>query len=258
MPTFSKLNVLITRPEQKAQALVDVLRQQKIACVKQVLFDYAPSSDRQESKELLTNSGIIIFVSVAAVEFAQTSFSAKGWRYHHIIAVGQSTKIALHNLGIKHVLCPAQENSEGLLSLPELSNNHNLNNERVTIVRGNGGREHLANQLISNGAQVHYLESYKRVWRTFSKDIAERWFEQQINCIVVTSNAILEKLIQLTSAQHNSLTSSIFWRDHCVWLVASQRISNKAKQFGLAHVINTNGASEQAISACLQQLSLDN
>jgi uroporphyrinogen-III synthase len=249
------LNVLITRPKQKALALAKSLAINNIACADQPLFDYQPLADHQTSKSLLTNNNIIIFVSVSAVEFAHKIFSATNWQYQKIIAVGKATKEALQQLGIKVVLCPEQENSEGLLGLPIL--NKNFSGDKITIVRGASGREHLAEELTKQGATVTYLESYQCVWRTFTEDMAKQWFQQQINCILVTSNAILEKLIQLMYLQkkqsHNQELIA-YWRDQCLWVVASQRIANAAKQFGLTHVIISNGASEDAIISTLQQL----
>lgn len=246
-----KLNVLITRPTKKAQALSTLLEQQNIAYVNHPLFDYQPLADSQTSEHLLVDKDIIIFVSVAAVEFAHATFTAQNWRYQHIVAVGKATTAALQQVGISHVICPQQENSEGLLTLPVL--NKDLYNKSITIVRGNGGREHLANHLKESGAKVDYLESYQRVWRTFTKDISKQWFTLQINCIVVTSNAILEKLVQLTVDTHDQKLTH-YWYDQCVWLVASQRISNKAKQLGLTRIVVSDGASEQAITATLLQL----
>jgi len=246
-----KLNVLITRPTKKAQTLSSLLNEQHITCVSQPLFDYQPLADNQISKSLLVNSDIIIFVSVAAVEFAHETFAVQNWRYKHIIAVGKATKKALQQLNIKTVLCPDQENSEGLLTLPLL--NENLDNKTITIVRGDGGREHLARHLKESGANVNYLESYQRVWRTFAKDISRQWFKQQINCIVVTSNAILESLVKLIINEQSKQLAN-YWKNQCVWLVASQRIGDKAKQLNLTHVMISNGASDQAIITALTKL----
>tara|TARA_R110002167_G_scaffold53_2_gene369 strand:+ start:88603 stop:89412 length:810 start_codon:yes stop_codon:yes gene_type:complete len=252
------LNVLITRPTKKTQALAKSLTAIGIACVNQPLFDYQPLADHQTSKRLLTNDNIIIFVSVAAVEFANKTFARQHWRYQHIIAVGSATKEALQQLEVNSVVCPEQENSEGLLVLPVL--NKNFFDEPITIVRGDSGREHLAEQLSEQGAKVSYLESYQCVWRTFTEDIGKQWFKQQINCIVVTSNAILEKLVQLTvvqQAQNNDQQLTEYWRNQCLWVVASQRIADTAKQFGLTHVMISEGASENAITTILKRLKND-
>ena len=247
------LNVLVVRPEKKAQALISVLNEQGIACVSQPLFDYHSLADHQQSKELLT-SEIIIFVSVAAVEFANACIAAKNWRYQHIIAVGNATKTALNTLALENIHYPSQENSEGVLALSVL--NKDLSNKKITIVRGNGGREHLAIELKKRNATIRYLESYQRIWRTFPKNIDKQWYQQQINCIVVTSNALLEKLVELTQANSTTIKNETtkYWKNNCIWLVASKRIANHAQQLGLDNVIQSDGANEQAISTALQAL----
>lgn len=248
------LNVLVVRPEKKAQALTSLLNKQGITCVSQPLFDYQPLADHQQSKDLLTTADIIIFVSVAAVEFANAHITAKKWRYQHIIAVGKATKKALYALTLEDIHSPTQENSEGVLALSVL--NENLSGINITIVRGNGGREHLAIELNKRNATVQYLESYQRIWRTFPKDIDKQWYQQQINCIVITSNALLERLVELTKATSVTIKNETteYWKNHCIWLVASKRIANHAKQLGLVNVIQSDGANEQAISTTLQAL----
>jgi uroporphyrinogen-III synthase len=253
------LNVLITRPTHKAQTLAKLLTQVNIACVRQPLFDYQSLADNQISQRLLTNNNIIIFVSASAVEFANRKFSVNHWQYQEIIAVGKATKEALAYLGINNIIYPEQENSEGLLALPELDKC--FSNDAITIIRGASGREYLAEQLTHRGATVTYLESYQCIWRSFTNNVAQQWFEQQINCILVTSNAILEKLIQLTlTAQESGNNQHLkeYWRNQCIWVVASQRIANTAEKFGLTRVIISNGASESEIINTLQQLKNEN
>lgn len=252
--SVNKPNVLITRPEKKAQQLALLIQQQGMLCVNQPLFDYHSLASAKQCQALLTQNDIIIFVSAAAVEFAHANCPAENWQYQHIFAVGKATQSALSKLGITKIKVPKLENSEGLLALPLL--NKPLNNTKITIVRGNGGREHLAKILTSRGAQVNYLESYQRIWRTFTKDISKQWYEQQINCIVVTSNAILEKLVQLMRISTLSSTNKTnnYWLKQCVWVVVSERIANTAISLGLTQVINCAGASDKQIIAALKSL----
>ena len=250
------LNILIARPLKKAQSLATSLSNMGLESICQPMFDYQPFADFPTSKSLLTNNNIVIFVSASAVEYANKIFAAKNWRYQHIIAVGAATKKALEALEQHNVISPVQENSEGLLALPQLSKR--FSGELITIVRGDSGREHLATQLTKQGANVTYLESYQCVWRTFPEGMGKQWLKQQINCIVVTSNAILEKLIQLTLDQHKQNEDQLeqdFWQHQCLWIVASQRIADRAEQFGLTQVIISDGASEKAIITTLKQLT---
>jgi len=256
------LKVLITRPEVKAQQLASLLNEQGIANTSQALFDYQPYASAKEISTALKSADILIFVSVAAVEFAHTtsalhfhsieSNSLENNSSQIIFAVGNATKQALKAIGVTQVLSPPskQEHSEGLLKLAELAD---VNDKKVVIFRGNGGREHIANCLRQRGAKVCYLESYQRVWRTLPKNIAEQWQEQQINCIVVTSNDILLALLKyLASATDNT---DNYWKTQCLWVVVSERIEQNAKALGLTHVINTQSASSQILCDTLQEFS---
>lgn len=251
------LNVLITRPENKAQQLALLLKKQGIVCANQPLFDYQPLADKQTCQKQLSNGGILIFVSAAAVNFANNCFSAEHWQYGKVLAVGSATKSALLAIGITDVITPTQENSEGLLTLPEL--NENISNKSIVIVRGDGGRELLADTLSKRGATVSYLESYQRLWRVLAKDISNQWYQQQINCIVVTSNAILEKLLQLIvthSAQNNAQSQLNYWHNQCTWVVVSQRIAEKAKRLGLTNVVMCDGANDKTLCDTLRTLQI--
>jgi len=251
------LKVLITRPEAKAQQLASLLNEQDIANTRQALFDYQAYAKSDEINCALKSADILIFVSVAAVEFAHASspFPVNSLRQKTsqlFFAVGNATKQALIAIGITQVLAPPlqQEHSEGLLNLAELAD---ISDKKVVIFRGNGGREHIANSLVQRGAKVSYVESYQRVWRTLPINIAQQWRAQQINCIVITSNDILLALIKyLASTTENT---DNYWQTQCLWLVVSDRIEKNAKALGLTRVINAHSASSQRLCETLQKIS---
>jgi uroporphyrinogen-III synthase len=207
------------------------------------MFDYQKTVNSEESQELLRSlqQPIVIFVSAAAAEFADKIRPLTLWPYSKVITVGKATTRIVQKLGLAATF-PQQQDSEGLLALPELSA---VKNKTIIIVRGDGGRELLAETLRQRGANVHYIESYQRIWRTFEKKICQQWRIKQINCIVITSNALLESVVHLLDK------SDDFWQNTCLWVVASKRIADKAKQLKLQNVINANGASDQAITAAL-------
>lgn len=251
------LKVLITRPEAKAQQLATLLDILNIESTSQPLFDYQPYATPKETSIALKQANILIFVSAAAVNYANASCSLINNDLLNnpsllIFAVGNATKQALLSLGITNVLSPPyqEEHSEGLLKLPELNN---VAGKKVLIIRGNGGREHIAETLHLRGANVNYIESYQRVWRTLTKNIAKQWHATQINCIVVTSNdilvALLDFLTNVTDSQND------YWQKKCLWIVVSDRIEINAKKLGLVHVVNTHSASSQRLCDTLQALS---
>lgn len=241
--TKSNIKVLITRPEKQGRVLAQQLQQTGIHSLCQPLFDYQALATAQQTKALLSAdpSAIVIFVSVAAVEFAQQSYPSAQWQYRQVIAVGKATQLALKALGVD-ALSPTLQTSEGLLALPCLAD---IKDEHIIIVRGDGGRELIAQHLQQGGANVHYLESYQKVWRQLTQKHEQQWQNHQINCIVVTSNASLERIVQLIK------NSESYWLDTCLWIVASARIAKHASQLGVRHIINADGANDQAIIAAI-------
>ena len=77
---------------------------------------------------------------------------------------------------------PEHHDSEGLIALAALQN---VARKNVLIIRGDGGRELIAEKLSDRGASVHYFESYRRVWRNLPIELIKTWQQQQINCILV-------------------------------------------------------------------------
>ncbi|KGJ97674.1 uroporphyrinogen-III synthase [Colwellia psychrerythraea] len=246
------LGVLITRPKAKAQQLAVLLNQQGIANTSQALFDYQNNASAANINTALKHADLLIFVSVAAVEFTHANSPLNENPKHTYFAVGNTTKQALHVIGIIEVSAPPSqhEHSEGLLNLPQLTD---VSGKRVVIFRGNGGREHIASSLKKRGAEVRYIESYQRVWRTLPINIAQQWRAQQINCIVVTSNDILLALVKCLSITTKNTDN--YWQSQCLWVVVSERIEKNAKALGLTRVINTHSANSQILCDSLQALT---
>jgi len=248
------LHVLITRPEKQGQALKNKLASIKIRSLCQPLFDYQLNDHANICQQPLLSEGhnktaIVIFVSVAAVEFADQQKPIKLWSVKTIIAIGHATQKALLALDIKAV-CPKDHDSEGVLALPELCREQ-IKNQPVIIVRGDGGRELIAQTLKQRQAKVVYIESYQRIWRQLSLNVGQKWQAEKINAIVVTSNAALKKLVELLVVNEAS-----YWTKNCLWIVASQRIADCAQHYGLSNVINAYGASDDVILSTLKQLAL--
>jgi uroporphyrinogen-III synthase len=244
MPSSNK-QVLITRPEKAGRALAQQLKSTGIDAWCHPLFEYQVLADKVTTQNLIEKYplGLLIFVSVASVEFAHSTFNLSYWQQKTIIAVGNATKAALKRFGI-NAITPEFHTSEGLLTLNALDEK-NINHQDIIIVRGDGGREHLAEQLSLRGANVHYLESYKKSWLSVTQNPVEEWKNKQINCIVVTSNTLLESIIHLIN------NSDVDWKNTCLWIVASTRIAERAKQLGLLNIVNANGANDQAIISAI-------
>jgi uroporphyrinogen-III synthase len=236
----NSLTTLITRPEHEGRVLAEKLALLDVQTYCQPLFDYHSNQCQKELSKILTNTHlpIIIFISAASVKFANKIQHISTWNYSKILAVGSATALALNELGL-NAITPEDHHSEGLLKLSDLQS---INKKDIIIVRGDGGREHLAETLHLKGAKTCYFEAYQRIWRQLPTNIAQHWRRNNINCIVITSNALLKTIVQLLP------TSDEYWKHKCIWVVASERIALLAKELGLAHVVNAHGANDDAIT----------
>ncbi|MGJ8691775.1 MAG: uroporphyrinogen-III synthase [Thalassotalea sp.] len=242
----SKINVLVTRPEPNGSALVELLNQQQINAQPCALFSYQKNSSTSLCKSLLTDNSqsILIFVSVAAVEFAAQIVAVNTWQYRLVIAVGKATQQALKNIGVV-ALSPTRQDSEGVLALPELAD---VRQQPVVLIRGDDGRELLFNALKAKGAIVRYGQSYQRKWRQPTPNEIDYWRESAINCIVITSVSLLENMVNLLVRPEN------YWQKSCCWVVASARIANRAKQLELSHVLTAQGADNQRLLTAIIEM----
>ncbi|MCO4799138.1 MAG: uroporphyrinogen-III synthase [Colwelliaceae bacterium] len=251
---LNELKVVITRPEKQGLELKQALDKVGIPSICQPLFTYQPNTDEnniQQQVEAFIPS-IIIFISVAAVEFSHKALPLEQWinSEQQVIAVGETTQHALSKLGIQ-AICPTTHDSEGILALTQLKKSQ-LENTNILIVRGDGGREFLAEQLTSRGAKVKYLESYSRQWLPLSPEQTVLWQNKKVNTIVITSNALLKRVVNLINITDN------YWQNTCLWLVASERIAQSALQLGLQNVVNTHGANNQSIITTLLNMESKN
>lgn len=160
------IDVVITRPRHQAQNLSELVR---LAGGRPVLFpvieiaQVADPGGLPGKLKLLTQADLLIFVSQNAVTMCRQALDEYGETFPSVpvYAVGDSTAQALQDAGVSQIEAPSrQNNSEGLLNLCSL---HNIKHKNIVIIRGEGGRELLADGLRARGAQVTYFECYRRV-----------------------------------------------------------------------------------------------
>lgn len=146
-----------------------------------------------------------------------------------------------------HVSCPSEgDDSEALLALPQLSDALQVANPRVLIMRGEGGRELIAETLRQRGVTVDYLELYRRVRPQYpAGTLARMVAESQLNALLVSSAQGLENLRQLAADAWPQLA-------RLPLLVPSPRVAELARAAGARQVIDCRGASAAAVLAALR------
>jgi len=237
------MKVLLTRPLGRNQAMEEQLSLRDVAyCVTPLLA--VIETDESVADAVLAQTDNLLFISTNAVEFAAKKLCNNFPSHCRYFAVGQATADSLAQYNIHTISAPEDsQDSEGLLSRPPLQH---VDKQSFIIVRGIGGREALAEQLLLRGAKVNYWQVYQRVIpRLNGKEITQQWKSFEIDTIVVTSGEILSNLVSLVPKE------SFAWLRSCHIIVPSNRVELQAKAMGLGHITNANGANTQAILASL-------
>lgn len=225
------LRVVLTRPRAQALSLAQSIEAAGGIPLLFPLLEITASefnSDFSERLHRLPEVDFLIFISPNAVRFGLAALRQAGLTLPdsvHIAAVGQGTARALREAGHEQVLAPSQQfDSEGLLVLPELQQ---VDGRWIMIVRGDGGRELLADTLRSRGAQVDYLACYKRRPAVFDGNalLAER-----PDVLTVTSSEALEALHAGFEPQARAQICAL------PLLVIHPRIAERAQEHGWRNV----------------------
>jgi uroporphyrinogen-III synthase len=193
------VGVLVTRPRTQATDLVAAIEKAGGTAFCFPVLDIVPLDENLVSAnaKALAKPDIAIFVSRNAVEF--------GLRYSggaHIAAIGPATAAAIAAAGrIVDIQSEQGFDSEHLLAEPALTG---VAGKRVRIIRGSEGRELLAEELASRGADVDYLSVYERRLPKVSAetlaDLESRWRQGAINFVTAMSVQSFRNLVTLLPA----------------------------------------------------------
>ena len=160
-----------------------------------------------------------------------------------LYAVGPTTASVLEEYGLTVEYPEGRMSSEALLELDSLQQ---INNKNALIVRGVGGRELLATDLQERGAQVVYLELYRRECPAYKVGELKQILEKHLpDAIVVTSAEALENLKGLLERDGCSLSETPLF-------VSSERIAEIASKSGFSNTVTMSGADDRAVMQSLE------
>lgn len=226
--------VLVTRPAEQAHNLVQLIEAAGGIAIRFPTIRIEEPSDRSALMKQIDELGradIAIFVSVNAVNKAMPLITGRYWplpQRLQIACVGQGTAEALERFGISVSLVPERRyDSEAVLDLPALQD---VRSKRIVIFRGEGGRELLAQTLRSRGADVHYVECYRRALP--ADDVApllDRWTRGEIDVVTATSVEVLQNLVAIVgeAGRARLLQTPI--------VVISERVAATCRELGFVH-----------------------
>ena len=251
------MTVVVTRPADQASHWVARLAARGIDAVALPLIEIGPAPDPvavRAAWAALPDAALVVFVSPNAVQqfFAQRG-SAQGWPAGvRAGSTGAGTSRALHAAGVPSaqlVEPPADAPQFDSEALWGLLCSEAWSGRRVIVVRGDGGREWLADTLRANGAQVQLVSAYRRSASRFD----------------ASQQALLQAAL-IAPRAHLWFFSSSEAIDHLAALVGPgadwsearaiathPRIAARAQQLGLAEVVET-GPALAAVRACIQSM----
>jgi uroporphyrinogen-III synthase len=245
------IGVLVTRPAHQADGLCRLIEAHAgVAHRFPVLEIGAPVDPRplRAVAERLEDYDWAIFISANAVDRAlQSILAARHWPATTRVAViGRRSAQSLQRHGLSADLYPSDRfDSEALLALLPMQQ---VAGQRVVIFRGDGGREHLANTLRERGAQVDYIEAYRRFRpRTDPAPLLAQWRSGAIDIVVVNSGESLRNLVALIGAPGLALLRVT------PVLMVSERMLPIARELGLASspVVAENATDDAVMKALL-------
>jgi uroporphyrinogen-III synthase len=249
----SPWRLLLTRPCEEVPALADELARAGVFSSSLPLLAIEPLPIDAGQRRLwadLANYQAVIVVSKPAARLAMGLFSESAERPQSgpvWFSVGAATAAILAASGVRAEMPEGGDDSEALLALPSLRRAVEGPGARVLIIRGEGGREALAEALSARGAVVNYLQLYRRRLPAYAAGtLAARVRAERLNALVVSSGQGFEHLRQLAGEDWPALSRLTLF-------VPSSRVAEMARVAGAQHVLDCRGASAAALLAALRE-----
>lgn len=239
------VGVLVTRPALQAPALCRMLEAQGARVTRFPALDIEPlplPGPRIRAARIGPPAAfdLIIFASANAVRHGAALLDER--RDLPLAAIGPATARALNQAGYRVSVQPDDGfDSEGLLRQPALARGAG---SRILLVKGEGGRDLLQQELARRGALLSIAEVYRRVCPKVTADerarLELRFEHGGIQVITATSLEIARNLLKLAGPA----LRRYFGIAH--WLVPSERVAAALREAGLeAPLLRAASAEDQ-------------
>lgn len=242
--------LVITRPSEQSKTLINMIEDVGGECISFPLIEIVALEDYRSFDAHLDNLAqfdMVVFISANAVEQAMKRCQAHAITFPAqltCVAVGPSTAQALKQHGIQRVLMPEQQfDSEGVLLLPQFQH---LQHQRILLVKGEGGRDHLASVMQQRGAQVINAICYRRSCpQQDTRVLDEAWKQGGFDGILLTSSEAMRTFLKL--AQHQA------WLSKCKIFVNHPRVATQAEHVSGLQIIIAPSTDDIGMFAALKQ-----
>lgn len=255
--------VIITRPRAQAGALAAALAASGREALLLPLLEIDPLTERERAPlraalAQLHDYVLVAFVSPNAIDaaFACLAEQQRAWPPQVAIAVlGEGSRLCLAAHGVDAASAtihspvdPARSDSEHLLAALDVKA---LAGRKVLIVRGESGRELIADGMRAAGAEVTTVAAYRRRVPLLDAALAaqlSRLIARPCDWIITSSEA-LRGLFDLLEQLGGAAAVAKMQQQHLI--VPHERIAETARLLGFSH-LTLSGSGDASLLAALQ------
>lgn len=243
--------LLLTRPTEESAALAQALADAGIFSSSLPLLETAPLAITDAQLGLILELHRYCAVIVVSKPAARAGIDLldQWWPQPPVqpwFSVGAGTGQLLRDYGLDVNWPALGDDSEALLDLPPFQDALNIPGARVLILRGEDGREMLAERLRERGVSVDYLPLYRRFLPDYPPfALPQRVSDERLNGLVVSSGQGFAHLRQLAGDAWAELARLPLF-------VPSPRVAELAHSAGVRTVVDCRGANAAALLAALR------
>ena len=264
--SLTAIRALVTRPREQAEALAEAIRSRNGKAWTLPMLEIVPVPETQAMRDTvmsLDQFNRVIVISRHAAHFGMESIEsywpqlpiAQDW-----YAIGKSTGSALREFDVHATSPETGSDSESLLGLETFQRVHD---EKILIIKGEGGREMLEQTLVARGAQVECLAVYRRQRPDYrSNQAMDVISENDINVILAGSGETVMNLQHCLTSGSKDLPPNDRQQipsknilENCLLVVPSDRIARQSRTMGFNRVYTTEGASNAAMLSALDSIN---
>jgi uroporphyrinogen-III synthase len=244
--------VLVTRPKNQAEVLCRLLAQAGYLSRRIPVIEIEALQQSKDTFFLdkVADYDWLVFVSANAVKFSLAVWpqAQQILCKPNIAAVGLATAQAIEAVGMGVDVIPeAGFNSEALLAA---LSERQVSGQKILIVRGQGGREWLAEHLRYLGADVDYCEVYRRIKPPISHQVMIGLdIKNTVDIVTITSNEALENLLDMVDDDVQKVLKLK------PLVVISERIRKKALGLGFQKIVVTQTPANKDIVTAVKSIS---
>ncbi|KEA63474.1 Uroporphyrinogen-III synthase [Marinobacterium lacunae] len=242
------LRVLVTRPAHQARGQIEQLQALGAEPIALPLLEIVEVDESDAAAFHNIKARILDIDLYAGVIFVSPNAARIGARWIdeywpqlpvgvHWLAIGAATAGVLAELDIPAYHVAGGFDSEALLADPLLQH---IAGQRFLIIRGEGGRELLAQTLSARGASIDYADLYRRECPQYSSEqIKSTIYAQRLSVILITSGEALENLLELAGPVPDLLSTEL--------IVPSRRIAGIAEARGFSRIRIADGPDDTSM-----------